>query len=120
MGRTTVTRDVLSGSTNGRRIKVAATATPGTTIHTATAATGALDFVTLYAQNAHTADLLLTIEWGGTTSPDDLIQQTIVARSGDTLIVAGLPLRGGLVIKAFCASANLVTISGFIERGVEE
>ena len=44
---TTITKTLLSGSTNGRQIKVAATATPGTTIHTATNTAGQMDEVWL-------------------------------------------------------------------------
>ena len=39
----TFTKTLLSGSTNGKAILVAATATPGTTIHTAVAGTSSLD-----------------------------------------------------------------------------
>ncbi len=35
----TYSKVLLSGSTNGKQIKVAATATPGTTIHTAVTGT---------------------------------------------------------------------------------
>lgn len=107
---------ILSASTNGKRILVAATATPGTTIHTATNTSGELDWVTLYAHNDHTSILTLTVEFGGTTSPDDVVRETLLSQAGDVLIIAGLPLRGGLVIKAFASVANKVTLSGFIER----
>lgn len=116
MPTTTVEPILLSGSTDGRRIKVAATSTPGTTLHTATSTSGQIDWVTLYAQNSHTADVLLTVEFGGTTSPDDLIQQTIPAKSGDVLLVAGLPLRAGLLVRAFAAVTNVVTVAGSVER----
>ena len=120
MARQVVEKQLLSASTDGRRIKVAATATPGTTIHTATSTSGQIDWITLYVQNSHTADVLLTIEFGGTTSPDDLIQQTIAAKSGDALVVAGLPLRNGLVVKAFAGTTNVLTVSGFVERSTLE
>jgi hypothetical protein len=116
MALTTVDRILLSGSTDGRQIKVAATATAGTLIHTATNTAGQIDFVTIYATNDHTADLLLTLEWGGVTSPDDLVRETIPARSGRALVVPGLPLQGGVALRAFAASANLILLSGFVER----
>ena len=46
---------LLSGSTNGRNIKVAATETAGTTLHTATAVAGEFDEVWLYAMNTSTS-----------------------------------------------------------------
>lgn len=104
----------LSGSTDGRAIKVAATATPGTTIHTAHAT--ALDEVWLYAFNTDTTDRKLTIEFGGTTSPDDTIEVTIPAESGLVLVVPGLILTNSAVVKAFAASANLVNIVGYVNR----
>ncbi len=109
-----IEKRVLSGSTNGRPIKVAATATTGTTIHTAHATN--LDEVWLWAVNTDTAARKLTIELGGTTSPDDLIEVTVAAESGLTLIVPGLVLTDSLVVRAFAATANVVNIVGFVNR----
>lgn len=110
----TFSKERLSGSTNGRLIKVAATATAGTTIHTAHAT--AQDEIWLYAVNSDTTDRKLTIEFGGTSSPDDLIEQTITAESGLVLVVPGLVLTGSVVVRAFCASANVVMIGGYVNR----
>ena len=107
-------KELLSGSTNGRLIKVAATATAGTTIHTAHAT--AEDEIWLYAVNSDTTDRKLTIEFGGTTSPDDLIEQTITAESGLILVVPGLVLTGSVVVRAFAATANVVMIGGYVNR----
>ena len=72
----TYSKQLLSGSTNGKAIKVSATATPGTTIHTAVSGTSSLDEVWLWAQNTDTTDRKLTVEWGGTTSPDSHSQSS--------------------------------------------
>lgn len=106
----------LSGSTDGRGIKVAATASPGTTIHTAVAGTtaGTFDEVWIYAYNSDAVSRLLTIEWGGTTSPDDNIKVTLQAQSGLILVVPGLVLQNATVVKAFAAAANVVVITGFV------
>jgi hypothetical protein len=112
----TFTKTLLSGSTNGRPVKVAATGTPGTTIHTAVSGTSSIDEIWLWAQNTDTSDRKLTIEFGGTTSPDDLFEVTIPAESGLMNVVPGLPLNNGLVVKAFAASANVVTLSGYVNR----
>lgn len=110
----------LSGSTGGQPVLVAATATAGTLIHATGTSSTVLDEVWLYAQNDHTADLLLTIEYGGTTSPNNLIRQTVTSRSGLILVIPGLLLAGDGTsarnIRAFCASANLVHISGYVNR----
>lgn len=104
----------LSGGTDGKNIKVAATSTPGTTIHTAHATD--LDEIWLYAVNSDTSARKLTIEFGGTSAPDDLIELTIQPESGLVLVVPGLVLTNSLVVKAFAASANLVLINGYVNR----
>jgi hypothetical protein len=103
----------------GKLIKVAATATAGTAIHTASSTATTIDELWLYAVNSDTTDRKLTIEWGGTTSPDDLIEQTITAESGLLLVVAGLILQGNataLVVRAFAATANVVMVGGYVNR----
>lgn len=114
----TLTKIVLSGSTNGRAIKVAATATPGTLLHTAGAVSGASnhDEVYLWAQNTDPASLKLTLEWGGVTVPDDLIEVTLAGEAGPKLVVPGWPLENSLILRAFAASANLITIFGYVIR----
>lgn len=115
----TYSRIVLSGSTKGRAIKVAATSSPGTTIHTGSSTNTTYDEIWLYAQNTDTTDRKLTLEWGGTTSPDDLIEVTIPAEGGLIPIAPGLTIQGDatpLVVKAFAASANVITIHGYVNR----
>lgn len=115
----TFSKLTLSGSTDGRAVKVVATSTPGTTVHTASSTTSTYDEIWLYAQNTDTTARKLTVEWGGTSSPDDLIEITIPAESGLVLVTPGLVLKGNatpLVVKAFCASASVVTIHGYVNR----
>lgn len=104
----------LSESTDGLPIKVVQTATAGTTIHTAHAS--ALDEVWLYAYNGHSADVVLTIEYGGATVPDQNIITTVVSKAGLVLVVPGLLLTNSKVLKAFAATANVITLSGYINR----
>lgn len=106
----------LSGSTDGRDIKVVATGDPGTTIHTAVAGTtaGTFDEIWLFAVNSDSVSRLLTIEFGSNTSPDDMIQVPIPAQSGMQLVVPGLILQNGMVVKAFAAAANVVLVGGFV------
>lgn len=106
----------LSGSTDGKAIKVVATATAGTTIHTAIAGTtaGTFDEIWLWAYNGHTADVLLTMEWGGSGVPDENIVVTIPFKSGLFLVTPGLILQNGMVVKAFAAVTNVVTLTGFV------
>jgi hypothetical protein len=112
----TYTKQKLSGSTNGKGIKVAATATPGTLLHTAVAGTSDWDEVWLYAMNSDSSDRALTIEWGGVADPDDLIEVTIPGQQGLVLVAPGLVLQNELVVRAFAAAADVVTIHGFVNR----
>lgn len=114
-----LTLKILSGSTNGKQIKVAADSSPGTTIHTAH--TADLDEIWLWADNDNNAAETLVIEWGGTTSVDNTIKVTIPAtgtfeQDGAIPVVRGLLLTGGLVIKAYSTTANKVKISGYVKR----
>ena len=110
----TFSKQLLSGSTNGRGIKVVPTSTAGTTIHTAHAT--ALDEVWIYAYNGHSADVVLTVEFGGATVPDDNIVMTIPTKAGLFAVVPGLILTGGVVVKAFAATANVIVLSGYVNR----
>jgi hypothetical protein len=115
----TFSKNILSGSTDGRAIKVAATSTPGTTIHTGSSTATVLDEVWIYAQNTDATDRKLTIEWGDTSSPDDLIEYTVKAENGLYLIIPGLLLKGNatpLVVRAFAATTNVITIHGYVNR----
>ena len=112
----TAVKRKLSGSTDGKAIKIAATATAGTAIHTAVAGTtaGTFDEIWLWAFNAHTADVVLTIEFGGADAPDQNIIVTIPYKAGLVPVVPGLILQNGAVVKAFASVADVITLSGFV------
>lgn len=112
----TYTKQKLSGSTNGKQIKVSATSTPGTAIHTAVAGASDWDEVWIYANNTSNAAVTLTIEWGGVSSPDDTSPVIIPAYSGKVLVVAGEILQNSLAIAAFASVTNVIVISGFVNR----
>lgn len=115
----TFTKKLLSASVDGRAIKVAATASSGTTIHTGSTSTSVLQEIWLYAVNSDTTARKLTVQWGGTTSPDDDIELTIPAESGLVLVSPGLLLKGNataLVVRAYASSANVITIHGYINE----
>ena len=113
----TFSKQLLSGSTNGKAIKVAATATAGTTIHTAVSGTASFDEVWLYAHNSSSASVKLTLEWGEATAPDGNIEINIGAEgTGLVLVSPGILLQNSLVIKAFAATANVITLTGYVNR----
>lgn len=110
-------KQLLSGSTNGRGIKVAATATAGTLIHTAVAGTSSEDEIWLYAHNTSATTVKLTLEWGGTTAPDDHIEVNVGAEGTGLILVApGILLQNSLVVRAFAGTANVINIFGYVNR----
>lgn len=116
----TFTKVALSGSTQGKAIKVAATASTGTTIHATGTSSSIIDEVWLYAYNSHTGNVLLTVQFGGTTSPDNEIDVTLPSMSGLLLVVPGLVLTGtgaaANTVYAYADTANVITISGYVNR----
>ena len=103
----------------GLGILVAATATAGTAVHTASSTATTIDEIWLYAVNTHTSDIKLTIEWGESTEPNGNIEYTVKAESGLYLIVPGLLLQGNAtakVVRAFAATANEIVIHGYVNR----
>ena len=83
----TYSRQLLSGSTNGRAIPVAATATPGTAIHTAVAGTASFDELYLWASNVTGSAATLTLEWGGVTDPGDhMVKQYSIPANSATSV----------------------------------
>ena len=112
----------LSHSTGGQPILVAATTSPGTDIHTTGTSSSAIDEVWLYAHNTSSSAVTLTIEYGGTTNPNNRIILSIPAQAGLTLVLPGLTLSGtgsvGRVVEAFASTTNVITITGYVNRVV--
>jgi len=111
----TFSKLALSGSTNGKPISVSASATPGTIIHTAQSGTSGLDEVWLYAVNTSASAVKLTVEFGGTTSVEN-IELTLTGESGLVLVIPGLVLNNSEVVRAFAGTASVISISGYVNR----
>src|SRR3990167_5529640 len=111
-------RTVLSGSTDGRPIKVVATSSPGTTIHTASSILTEVDAIYLWAANTSGTAATLTLQMGGTPDPDDAHPKvySLAANGIPTMIVAGAVLRNALILKAYSGTANTITITGYVLR----
>lgn len=112
----TTTPVTPSGSTNGKQIKLAAIATPGTLIHTAVTGITSFDEIWLWVTNNHTAAVDLVVEWGGAADPDNVTKMNIPSKSGDYLIKAGIRLNNGLEVRAYASVANVLCISANINR----
>lgn len=109
----TAVKRKLSGSTDGKPIKVVATATAGTLIHTAVAGTtnGTYDEIWIYAQNNHTTLVTLTIEFGDADTGSNIIV-TLASKAGLQLVIPGLILQNGATVKAFASTANVISLVG--------
>lgn len=112
-----VTLSVLSGSTSGRPIAVAATSSPGTAIHTASfgSATDGHDVITLYAHNIDTVDRLLYLQIGGTGTSDQLGPIRLQPNGVPALVFQG-PLTASLIVKAYADAASKINIFGDVSK----
>lgn len=108
-----ISKVIPSGSTDGKPVKIAATATAGTTFHTAHAT--ALDEINMYLTNTDSVDRNVTVEFGGATAPDWNVKFKVPA--GETILaVPGVPLTNSTTCKAFADAANVVNMLGYINR----
>jgi len=118
----TFSKQLLSASTDGRAIKVVATAIASspTLIHTGSSTASTFEEVWIYAQNNHTSDVALRIGFGGVTDPDDIIEYTVKTKGGLYLVVPGLILKGNassaLTIRAAAGTTNVISLSGYVNR----
>lgn len=117
-----VSRIPFSASTQGQGIKVSATSTPGTLIHTTGISATIQDEIRLYLYNAHTADVLVTIEFGGATIPDQNIILTVPFKSGlvcaipaTDLILLGSGI-ASLTLRIFAGTTNVIIAYGSVWR----
>lgn len=115
MASSSAVKRKLSGSTDGKMIKIYPSATLGTTIHTAVAGqvAGTFDEVWLWAYNNYSADVVLTLEWGSATTLDN-IKMTIPYQKGLFLVAPGLILQNACVITGFSAVTPVISITGFV------
>lgn len=125
-----LTAVLLSGSTQGKPIKVVATTigtASGTVIHATGTSASIYDAITLWAWNTDTTTRLLTLGWGvdgvsGYSDPDDLIEIPIPPSSSDrpTPVLIGHRVVGGgaaaLTLKAMGAAANVICVYGEVDR----
>ena len=118
----TFTKVLLSGSSQGKAIKIAATTSGsnGTTLHATGTSSSIIDELWLYAYNSSSSAVVLTIQWGGITAVDNEYKLSIPATSGLTLVVPGLILTGdgtnATTTRAYAVTTNVITVSGYVNR----
>lgn len=104
----------LSASVNGRGVLVAATADPGTLIHTAVAGTAQVDEIVLTVWNTDVANRTLTLEHGSNTAGDLL---PILVPAQTCISVPAIYLQNGLPLKAYGSVTNKLILTGAVHRG---
>jgi hypothetical protein len=116
---TKLTLEPAGTTGTGLGIKVAATATAGTAIHTASTTATTIDEIWLYAVNTSASSVKLTIEYGTDTAPDGNIEVTVLPEAGLVTVIPGLVLQGNAtakVVRAFAGSADVIVMHGFVNR----
>ena len=115
----TFTKRFLSGSTSGCGIVVTSVSggsgTAGT-IHECSAGTSHKEEIWLWAYNGHSADIVLSIEFGTSSLPRKL---TIPYQAGLVPVIPGLPMNDGMKVHAFAGSSGVIAIDGFV-NDIEE
>ena len=112
----TFTKTILSQSTNGKGIKVASNATPGTQVHTAVSGTNDFDEIWIYVYNSDVSSVTLNLELGGVSDPDNIVSQSIPGKAGLYLVLPGLVMNNGASIAAYASSSNKLVIYGYVNR----
>lgn len=113
---TTYTKVFLSGGTaDGLPFAIAATATPGTLIHTADAT--AKDEIYLWLVCVGASDAVVTVEWGGVAAANQVVNAMLIpAHSYPIPVAMGLPLSNSKVVRVFATAANVVNAYGWVNR----
>lgn len=111
----TIIKAPLSGSTNGDPIAVAATATPGTTVHTSRAVTaaGSMDEVWLWLTNQTSNDAVATVELTTTTGSKNI--KVTVPANDSVLAIPGVPVRNAGVVGVFGAASTFAAF-GYVNQ----
>ena len=108
---------IPSGSTNGRPIKVVATATAGTTVHTATNSGADVDEVWIWANAINAAGANLSIIHGTQTDMEQQTNHRIPGGFGGSVcVMAGRRFSGGIVLTATASTANVINLEVNINR----
>lgn len=101
---------VGSASSGGTMIAVAATASPGTLLHTVPWAAGVqYQRIKVWAVNIDTVERTLTIQFGGVATKDQIVVK-IGPQRGLVLVVPDLKLYNGLLLRAFASAANIFNV----------
>jgi len=116
----TFSKVLLSGSTQGKGIALDST-TSAATVHATGSSSSIIDEVWVWAHNTSATAQEISIRYGGTTDPTNIIKVTIPSKAGTLLVVPGLVLTGtGSAANTITAlpttTANAVALHGYVNR----
>lgn len=111
----TYSKELLSGSVDGQGVVLSQSATPGNIIHTAITGSTGFDELWLYATNTSSTTQTISLEYGNTVSTGN-ISLDIAGDAGLVLLIPGLPINNGSIVRAFSSSTNDITVYGFVNR----
>lgn len=115
----TITKRVLSGSTDGAPILVSATTSK--LIHTGPSSTNTIDEVYLYLTNSATSNVSVRIELNASAS-QTYGYEMLPKGNGAELVVPGFIVQGNatpLVINIQSSSSNVIHALGWVNRIVQ-
>ena len=119
-------RRSLSGAPTGAGIKVTSTSS-AVTVHAHNEKTdpsypgvkSVFDEIHLWALNSHSASVTVTVRWGGSTDPDNLLP--IAIQPGSFLkIVNGMHIAGDLTVSAVASVVNKIVLYGYVLSHIRE
>lgn len=115
---TTLNKAGMSQSITGDGTLISQTATPGNQIHASWSGTedDEWDEIWVWAYNNHSAPVKLTIEFGGTSAPDDLIEVTIPNGAGLVPVIPGMILHNSVAVRAFAATGSVIRLFGYVNQ----
>lgn len=106
----------LSGSVNGKQMKVTGDDTAGAiVVHTSVNAANKFDMIHLCAANPDTTAIKLYLEYGS-NDPDDLKVYDIAAGEEGQIILCEYLISGGIVLKAYAKEANKLFLIGRVKE----
>ena len=112
-----ITKRFLSASSGGRGVSVTGTTATGSVIHTSVTGTTSFDEVWVWAVNTATAAKKLTVEWARSTGQvGQAVEFSVPPEDGPYLIIPGWPLNTGRSVRAFAATASVITCHGYVHR----
>lgn len=114
----TISKDHLSGSTDGKPIQVPINTGTFATVHTGPTATTSFDELWIWACNAvGTGDETVTLRIGGTGNEHKI--KVVVAPNETVLMIPGIPIQGNstpVVVDVASTTANKVNVFGYVNR----